>query len=661
MHGAQHTYHEPKGSHEGNRPESRPSKTRLHRTMLTFDIVLSSATPLPIAEAVGGVGRALQASGCAVSIIEDRLPPVRADRVTLVLAPHEVYPRLEASPVELERSLAHTILICTARPSAVGWDRSLRYAARARAVLDISDAGVTAFAAAGLPVRRFRIGYEPAIDFSVGGVATRPLDIVFLGTSTPRRQRLVAAAAPFLSRRDIDLRFTEGVASPANPVSGFVSGESKYRLLARAKIALNLHPADDPLFEWLRAREALANGCLLVSELSSGATPLDPGRHFVSVDHGHLGATLGRLLDEPERLEEIRATGATFFRENVRLADEVQTILEAAAFQPGHRRHAPPPTDPLDASPTVHPEGPTPADAVHAEILRQNAVLKRLFVEIRGLRREVAYVRHSVEDPGAPLVRTTTTPGWDASAPREVSVIVTLYNYGRFVREAIESALASEDVGVEVIVIDDRSADDGPGVVHALMQERPDAAIRFLEQRVNTGVQRARNLAFSEARSPFAFVLDADNLVYPRGIAKLRAGLASDPEAAFAYGIIERFNDEGSLGLMGLEGWDERRLARSHYIDAMALVRVDTWREVGGYVTDPALELGWEDYDLWLNFASHGYRGVHAREIIGRYRVHGVSSLAITTLDTDDLMGRLQARHSRFFHNISDRDGPSSS
>jgi hypothetical protein len=37
------------------------------------------------------------------------------------------------------------------------------------------------------------------------------------------------------------------------------------------------------------------------------------------------------------------------------------------------------------------------------------------------------------------------------------------------------------------------------------------------------------------------------------------------------------------------------------------------------------------------------------REIVGRYRVHGISSLAITTLDTQELMGRLQARHARFF------------
>ena len=549
---------------------------------LNFDILVSAATPLPFVEAAQAIGRALETAGCSIDILEDSLPPADVGRVALVLGPHEVYRHLDVDPRELDRSLGRTVIIGSARPSAIGWDRTLRHAALAGAVLDISDAGVTAFAAAGIEARRLRLGYEPAMDRSAGGIDTRPLDVMFLGTSTPRRQRLVAATAPFLSRWDTDLHFTEGVASRGSPVPGFISGEDKYRLLATTKIVLNLHPGDDPLFEWLRARDAMSNGCLLVSELSSGATPLDPGRHFVSVDHSHLGPSLDRLLSEPERLEEIRATGAAFFRDNVRLADEVETIIAAAERLPRRPRR------PTRSS---HRSGPDPMpaeaeerveDSVLAAIGRQNAVLKRLFVEIRGLRREIAHVRHSVEDPGEPLVRMTNTTGWATAKSFDVSVIVTLHNYGRFVREAIDSALASEGLNVEVVVIDDHSSDDGADVVRTLMRERPDTAVLFLEQRVNTGVQRARNLAFSHARCPYAFVLDADNLVYPRGIAKLRDGLARQPDAAFAYGIIERFGEDGSLGLMGLEGWDERRLARSHYIDAMALVRVDAWQEVGG-------------------------------------------------------------------------------
>ena len=617
-----------------------------------FDIVTAAATPIPSVEAAEAIGRALEARGATVHAVQDRLPAPTAGRVTLVFAPHEVYPYLDVAPDELERSLARTILVSSSRPSAAAWNRTLGLAQAAGAVLDISDAGVTAFAAAGIQARRLRLGSSRSDGQPPAGLEARPLDVVFLGTSTPRRLRLMATAAPYLSRRDIDLRFTEGVASRLEPVEGFVSGEAKERLLRSAKIVLNLHPADDPLFEWLRARDALANGCLLVSELSSGATPLDPGRHFVSVDHGHLGPTIDRLLDEPERLDEIRAEGAAYFRDQVRLEDEAATILEAADALPARRGRSAPPVLAVEPDPTTAPDDATAEDRILTAVTRQNAVLKRLFVEIRNLRREIAHVRHSVEDPTEPLVRITSTPGWDSGEPTDVSVIISLHNYGRFVREAMESSLASEGVRAEIVVVDDRSTDDGPAVVRGIMEARPDAAIRLLEQRVNTGVQRARNLAFSHARAPFAFVLDADNLVYPRGIAKLREALVGDPGAAFAYGIIERFDDEGGTGLMGLEGWDERRLARSHYIDAMALVRVDAWREVGGYVTDPALELGWEDYDLWLNFASHGYRGIHVREIIGRYRIHGISSLAITTLDTSELMGRLQARHARFFRSV---------
>ena len=628
----------------------------------TIDILLSASTPLPVVEAAHGIGRSLAESGSSVEIVEDRLPPFDPERATLVIGPHEVYPYLAMGPGELDEALARTVLICTARPSAPAWQRTLRHAEKAGAVLDISDAGVTAFAAAGITAQRFRLGYEAAIDHSSGGIETRPLDVAFLGATTPRRERIVAAAAASLSRRDIDLRFTEGVASRTNPVDGFLSGDEKYRLLAATKIVLNLHPSDDPLFEWFRAQDALANGCLFVSELSSGATPLDPGLHFVSVNHSHLGPTLDRLLDEPDRLEQIRATGSEFFRQHVRLIDEVQTVRAAISDLPERAPQrtiaADRPEDETllarDGDDGDEDGGPITAAAVS---LRQNAVLKRLFVEIRSLRREVAHVRHAVEAPGEPLVRISSTPGWESASDVDVSVIVTLHNYARFVREAIETSLASEGVNVEVVVIDDRSADEGPTVIRDLMTERPTEAILFLEQRVNTGVQRARNLAFSHARGPFAFVLDADNVVYPRGIAKLRESLATDAGAAFAYGIIERFNEAGGLGLMGVEGWDERRLARSHYIDAMALVRVDAWREVGGYVTDPALELGWEDYDLWLNFASHGYRGIHVREIVGRYRVHGISSLAITSLDTEELMQRLQARHAQFFHSVSHEAG----
>jgi glycosyltransferase involved in cell wall biosynthesis len=46
-----------------------------------------------------------------------------------------------------------------------------------------------------------------------------------------------------------------------------------------------------------------------------------------------------------------------------------------------------------------------------------------------------------------------------------VSIIINNYNYARFLPPAIESALAQDLAGVEVIVVDDGSTDDSREVI----------------------------------------------------------------------------------------------------------------------------------------------------------------------------------------------------
>ena len=78
---------------------------------------------------------------------------------------------------------------------------------------------------------------------------------------------------------------------------------------------------------------------------------------------------------------------------------------------------------------------------------------------------------------------------------------------------------------------------------------------------------------------------------------------------------------------MGAQVWDPDRLARMNYIDAMALIRVEAWSEVGGYTS----MRGWEDYDLWCKFVEAGRYGIQVANILGRYRVHHTSMLRTVT------------------------------
>jgi Glycosyltransferase like family 2 len=623
-----------------------------------LDILLGPHSSLPSAELARAIEAELQELGRAGRTVHDRLRQPSSDLATLVIAPHEVLPHVDADQERLAAFLQRSVLLVLAHPTSAAWAASLPYVEHAGALLHVSDAGIAAFKRLGRRARRFPLGYHRAFDRWGGADTPRTVDVAFLGTLTPRRSRLLAQAAGVLSRRSVELRLPERPATAADRAPDFLGGDAKLDLLARTRVLLDLHADEEEVCAWLRAVQAIANGCIVVAESAGDVSPLQPELHLVQTRPGQAHLAVDALLDDAERLERLRFEAYRFLRDELPLRQSVEPVLALADDLPraAHTRRRRP-------SPSSSAREPTPAtppderfDRLFEQVAKQNAVLKKLFLDLRLLRRQVAQVSHALSEPERPLVASTRTPAAEVDGFQpDVTVVISLYNYARFVREALASAVASEAVTVEIVVVDDASTDGSSRVVRAFMDEHPHAAVTLVEQRVNTGAQRSRNLAFSLGRAPMAFVLDADNVVYPSGIAKLRAALEADPGAGFAYGLMERFSEHASLDLMNTSAWDKERLAQEPYIDAMALVRVDCFKQVGGYVTEQTLELGLEDYDLWLSFAMAGFHAAYVREIVGRYRVHGVSSLTMTTLDTDELMAKLRERHAPFFASVPKR------
>lgn len=94
----------------------------------------------------------------------------------------------------------------------------------------------------------------------------------------------------------------------------------------------------------------------------------------------------------------------------------------------------------------------------------------------------------------------------------DVSVIVASYNIENYVERAVNSALASRDVTVEVIVVDDCSTD---GTWQILSQIR-DPRVKIYQQPQNGGPSMARNTALSHCQGEWIAVLDGDD-VYDEG------------------------------------------------------------------------------------------------------------------------------------------------
>lgn len=124
-------------------------------------------------------------------------------------------------------------------------------------------------------------------------------------------------------------------------------------------------------------------------------------------------------------------------------------------------------------------------------------------------------------------------------APR-VSVLINNHNYGRFLGEAIDSALAQglPNGDLEVIVVDDGSTDDSRAII-----ESYGAPVRGIFQ-PRSGQTSAVNRGFVESKGEFVCLLDADDAWLPSKLAKVLP-LFDDPKV----GVVQHFLQDSDAHL----------------------------------------------------------------------------------------------------------------
>jgi glycosyltransferase involved in cell wall biosynthesis len=218
-----------------------------------------------------------------------------------------------------------------------------------------------------------------------------------------------------------------------------------------------------------------------------------------------------------------------------------------------------------------------------------------------------------------------------------VSVCVTNYNYARYLPDCLGSIAAQTHAALDLIIVDDKSeADDSLDVAIAWAEQNAKRfhRISVLSHARNQGPAAARNSAFAHAIGEHVFIIDADNEIYPRCIARLHAALENGGFDA-TYTQLEHFGDERKIGSADI--WDPAVIARENYVDVMALIAKSAWARVGGF---SHIEEGWEDYDFWLKFIDAGLTPGYVPEILCRYRVHKSSR---TRTDAHAAHDRLRA------------------
>ena len=197
----------------------------------------------------------------------------------------------------------------------------------------------------------------------------------------------------------------------------------------------------------------------------------------------------------------------------------------------------------------------------------------------------------------------------------KLSVVVPYYNAGAWLRETLDSVLASDYPVHEILIVNDGS--DEPESLATLAELEATYPLTVLHQR-NLGLPSARNTGARAARGEFIAFIDADDQVEPNFFKWSIDILDAYDNVSFVGSWARYF--EGSQQVWPAWNPEPPYLLVHNTVTSGGLIfRTRDFLDFG--LNDPAMEYGMEDYESVIRMTKHGRMGVAIPAPLFRYRI----------------------------------------
>lgn len=196
-----------------------------------------------------------------------------------------------------------------------------------------------------------------------------------------------------------------------------------------------------------------------------------------------------------------------------------------------------------------------------------------------------------------------------------VSVIIPAYNSARYIRQALDSALAQE-VPLEILVIDDCSRDN---LAEIMKEYRQYPEIHYFKNEKNLGVAETRNRGVRMASGAYVAFLDADD-VWAKDKLKKQLALIQKRGTVICSTARELMNPDGTLTGYVIPVKTEytfRGILSGNQVNCSSvLIKTEVAREFPMHHDDSH-----EDYLMWLEILQKYKKGCAVNEPLLKYRI----------------------------------------
>jgi glycosyltransferase involved in cell wall biosynthesis len=202
------------------------------------------------------------------------------------------------------------------------------------------------------------------------------------------------------------------------------------------------------------------------------------------------------------------------------------------------------------------------------------------------------------------------------SAPL-VTVYITNYNYGHFIKQAINSVLQQTYSPIEILIIDDGSTDNSKEVIN-LYESLENITVIYQQ---NKGLNITNNIALRVSKGKYIVRLDADDYFTNDAIELMVEKLEQDENLGLVFPDYFYVDANGKIiGEHKRHDFDsEVSLFDQAAHGACTMIRSKFLRNLGGYNENFSCQDG---YELWVKFISH-YKVTNVSKPLFYYRQHG--------------------------------------
>jgi glycosyltransferase involved in cell wall biosynthesis len=151
------------------------------------------------------------------------------------------------------------------------------------------------------------------------------------------------------------------------------------------------------------------------------------------------------------------------------------------------------------------------------------------------------------------------------NTPLLVSILINNYNYGAYIREAIDSAVEQTYPHTEVIVVDDGSQDESISIINSYSNGTIKPILKE-----NAGQASAFNAGFLASRGDIICFLDSDDYFQPNKVQEIVWKFLELPEIGWIFHCLKYVDENSSL--LNLKGF-KKPILKSRLADFRMVLR----------------------------------------------------------------------------------------